>query len=171
MSVGVLGAAHLLVTSKQGNLEALDRTQAALYANSLIERMRANPLALGIYTNSGGGRTITAAPSTASSCSSGCTREELAQFDLDEFSNIIFGKAEILNGTPTGGLTTPTICVSGPDGGNGFYAVAIAWRGMNRLSNPTATACGQGSGLYGSGADADVYRRVLFINTYIGQPL
>ncbi len=171
MSVGVLGAANLLVTSKQGNLEALQRTQAAHFADSLVERMRANARGLDVFTNSGGGRTISGAPTTPTTCGGGCTREELALFDLDEVSQAIFGEGELLAGAPTGGLVDPTICVAGPAGGNGFYTVAIAWRGLSRLSNPVSNTCGENSGLYGNGADIDAFRRVLAVTTYIGEPL
>ena len=171
MTIGVLGAANLLVSSKQGNLEALQRTQAAQFADSLVERMRVNSLALDVFTNDGGGRTIVAVPATPTSCTGGCTRDELALFDLDEVTQATFGQGELLAGAPIGGLTDPTICVLGPAGGNGFYTVAIAWRGLSRLSNPTSSACGQNSGRYGSGADADTFRRVLEVTTYIGEPL
>lgn len=171
MSIGVLGVAGMLTSSKQGNLDALQRSLAAQYANSLIERMRANPLALSTYTNNGSGQTITAVPSTLTSCASDCTREQLAQFDLDQVTSTVFGAGELTGGAPTGGLSDPSICVSGPASGNGLYSVAVAWRSMRRMSNPTSNACGEDLGRYGTGADADLFRQVLAITTYIGEPL
>ena len=171
MSIGVLGVAGMLTSSKQGNLDALQRSLAAQYATSLIERMRANPLALATYTNNGSGQTITAGPSTWNSCASDCTREQLAQFDLDQVISTVFGAGELAGSAPTGGLLDPSICVSGPAGGNGLYSVAIAWRSMRRMSNPTSNACGADLGRYGTGADADLFRQVLAITTYIGEPL
>jgi hypothetical protein len=71
-----------------------------------------------------------------------------------------------------GGLSSPRVCIDGPDGGSGTYTVAIAWRGLTRLSDPGLHACGQGSGDYDTadGTQADVYRRVLLLDTYIAVP-
>ena len=51
-----------------------------------------------------------------------------------------------------------------PGGGTGIYTVAIAWRGVTELTNPTANDCGEDSGLYG---DNNEFRRVLVISSYI----
>ena len=171
MSFGVLGAASLLVTSKQGNHEALQRSQAAQYTNALLERMRGNTAALATYTGDGAGQALTAVPTDEPTCVGACTAQQTAQLDLVAVAQPVFGNGETLGSAQVGGLTDPTICINGPAGGNGIYTVAIAWRGMARLSNPVSSSCGEGSGRYGTGSDADSYRRVFEVTTYIGEPL
>ena len=51
-----------------------------------------------------------------------------------------------------------------PGGGTGIYTVAIAWRGVTELTNPTASDCGEGSGLYGAN---DEFRRVLVVSAFV----
>ena len=50
-----------------------------------------------------------------------------------------------------------------------MYTVAIAWRGLSKLSSPTTSPCGNGTGKYdGVGvSQADVYRRVLVMEVFI----
>ena len=91
------------------------------------------------------------------------------------FSQRLIGGASRGNiaGNDVGGVSAPRVCIAGPDGGSGVYTVAIAWRGLTRLSDSTRHACGQGSGAYDAagGAEPDVYRRVLAIDTYLSVPL
>jgi len=51
--------------------------------------------------------------------------------------------------------------------------VAIAWRGRERVANPTASTCGDASGLYndpdpGAVPNNNAFRRLLVVNTFIG---
>jgi type IV pilus assembly protein PilV len=172
LAVGLLGTATLQVTSKRGNLEARDRVLTTVIAQGFIERMRMNPRALGVYTDSGLGRTLDGAGMAAVDCSVECTEAQVAALDLYDLEQALAGAAEQLGGTAVGGLSSPRVCIDGPDGGSGTYTVAIAWRGLTRLSDPGLHACGQGSGDYDTadGTQADVYRRVLLLDTYIAVP-
>ena len=100
---------------------------------------------------------------------------QIAQLDLFEWEQAVAGATEQSGGSNRGGLAQPTACITGPNGTSGLYTVAIAWRGLTKLSNPTAHACGQGSGRYdhveGGTTETDVYRRLLVVNTYIAQPI
>lgn len=169
LSIGVLGVAGLQMTAKRANFEALQRATAAALANDIIERMRANTAQLATYTNSGAGRTLTGSTIAAINCSADCTQVQLAQYDLYEWEQAVNGVTSQIGGNNTGGLSLPTACITGPDGGSGIYTVAIAWRGMTKLSDPAINACGQGLGLYDhrGGAEVDVYRRVLVVQTFI----
>ena len=69
------------------------------------------------------------------------------------------------------GLTSPIACITGPAGGAGNYTVAIAWRGRQKLSNPTRSTCGSDSGNYDEGTELNVRRRVVVIDTFIGLPV
>jgi type IV pilus assembly protein PilV len=169
LSIGVLGVAGLQVTAKRSNFEATQRVTAAALAQDIIERMRSNSQELGTYTNAGLGRTINGTTMSVVNCSTNCGPITLAQYDLYELEQAANGVAEQAAGNNVGGLALPTTCITGPDGGPGTYSVAIAWRGMTKLSNPGTNACGSGSGKYDTlgGTQADVHRRVLVMQVFI----
>jgi type IV pilus assembly protein PilV len=171
LSIGVLGVAGLQVTAKRSNFEATQRVTATAFAQDIIERMRANTNALGTYTSAGVGRVLVGDTMSAVDCSVDCTSPVLAQHDLYEWEQAVAGVSAQLGGNFVGGLSLPTACVTGPDGGAGSYTVAIAWRGMTKLSNPTSHTCGEGSGRYDSpaGVESDVYRRVLVMQVFISE--
>ena len=78
--VGLLGVAGLMVMAARSNHSALLRTQAVFLADSMADRMAANPVAVwnGDYD------TPTAYPTagTGDDCSAGCTPKQLAEADL-----------------------------------------------------------------------------------------
>jgi type IV pilus assembly protein PilV len=172
LSVGMLGAAGLQVTSKRANLEARQRVTATTLAQDIVERMRANATELTVYTDAGLGLTITGADMAAIDCSAGCTTAQIAALDLYEWEQALAGVMEQIAGASVGGLMAPTACITGPAGGSGVYTIAVAWRGATALSDPGLNGCGQGSGRYDSndGAAADVHRRLLVVTTYIAEP-
>jgi type IV pilus assembly protein PilV len=172
LSVGLLGSASLQLTSKRSNLVAKERTMATAAAQGLIERMRMNPRQLATYTNAGAGRVLDGTSMAAVDCSASCTDTAIASLDLFDLEQALIGATEQIGGNFVGGISQPRACVQGPAGGSATYTVAIAWRGLTRLSDPTIHDCGQGSGLYDSadGAQTDVYRRVLVVNTFIAVP-
>ncbi len=100
-----------------------------------------------------------------------CAPATLAQYDLYQLEQAANGVTEQVAGSNVGGLALPTTCISGPDGGPGVYRIAIAWRGMTKLSNPAVDACGSGSGKYDTvgGVEVDVYRRILVMQVYISE--
>ena len=169
LSVGVLGVAGLQVTAKRSNFEATQRATASALAQDIVERMRSNSEQLSTYTNAGAGRTIVGTTMPLVDCTTDCVPAALAQYDLYELEQAANGVAEQSGGTNVGGLTLPTTCISGPDGGPGIYTVAIAWRGMTKLSNPATDPCGSGTGKYDTlgGTETDVYRRILVMPVFI----
>lgn len=171
LSIGVLGVAGLQVTAKRSNYEATQRVTATALAQDIVERMRLNPSELGTYTNAGVGRTIDGATMAAVSCSTDCAPATLAQYDLYELEQAANGVTEQVAGSNVGGLALPTTCITGPNGGPGVYRVAVAWRGMTKLSDPAVDACGSGSGKYDTvgGTEVDVYRRILVMQVYISE--
>ena len=171
LSVGVLGVAGLQITAKRSNFEATQRATAVALAQDIVERMRSNAEQLGTYTNAGAGRTIGGASMPVTDCSTDCAPDILAQYDLYELEQAANGVAEQVAGNNVGGLTLPTTCITGPDGGPGIYSVAIAWRGMTKLSDPATDACGSGSGKYDTvgATEVDVYRRLLLMQVYISE--
>jgi len=171
LAIGLISVVHLQMTSKRSNFEAVQRASAAALVQDILERMRANPDELAVYTNAGAGRALTGTTMPSVTCSTGCTATQLASADLFQWEQAISGVAELNGGVNTGGLTLPTACISGPNGGSGVYTVALAWRGLTKLSNPADHGCGQGSGLYDHGAENDVHRRLLVVDTFIVEPI
>ena len=171
-SIGLIGIARLQVVAKQSNYDAVQRVAATSLAQDVLSRMRSNHSELGTYvSNAGtttiGGGTITTEPSpSCASSGSACTTTQLASHDLWEFERSVDGIAEQdADGNDTGGLVSPTLCISGPAAGtSGVYTIAIAWRGKASLTNSTRSTCGNGSGLYG---DNNEFRRVLVMETFI----
>jgi type IV pilus assembly protein PilV len=168
LAVGVLAVVGLQVSSKQANYEAIQRTTASHLAFDIAERMRANSGSLNSYllgSDIGGGSL--SVPGNTCSAAPGCSGTAMAAFDLYQFETLLDGATETRNGGAdnAGGLVSPQACITGPGGGgSGIYTIAISWRGLRPLSDPTINACGSGSGLYGV---ADEYRRVLVFTVFI----
>jgi len=179
LSIGLLGIAGLQVTSKRTNFEAIQRTTATMLALEMIERMRANAGELDLYTNTGAGRTFdigtAGVTGTDQDCdSTDCTAVELADYDLWQWQEAISGVAEqTAGGVDAGGLVAPTACITGTavdataDVESSDVAIAIAWRGMVKLGDPTISTCGQNDADYADGGTQNVFRRVLIINASI----
>jgi type IV pilus assembly protein PilV len=81
LSIGLLGLSGLQTSSLRNNHSALQRSQATMVSNDIIDRIRANreTATLGNYDINYG-----TAPTTAS-CSSGCTALQVAQLDVAEW--------------------------------------------------------------------------------------
>lgn len=172
LSIGMLGVAGLQVASKRANADSTQRTVAVLLAQELMERIRANPTALTVYTAAGSGQTLaldTAVPQAAADCATAeCTPDQLASYDIAEFAGVLSGAAEQRGGASVGGLSSPTVCITGPAALPGTVVVAVAWRGSTPTSNPTGNACGAGSGSYDDpDAGADTRRRVLALESFV----
>lgn len=164
ISIGMLGIAGMELFSKSTETEAVQRSTAILVAQEMMEKMRANPTGLASYINVTLGNASLSAPSTDCTTST-CTTTQLASHDLWSWEQLLDGANEVSGTTKTGGLVQPQGCITGPAAGAaGVYTVAIAWRGNTAMGNPTATTCGQTSGLYGT---SNEFRRVIVINFYI----
>lgn len=182
LAIGVLGLAALQITSKQAGAEAAQRTMAANLAFDLLERMRlsarAVPPPLGYYVSLGASlstindlynQSTIFDVATVDCAVASCTPDELAAFDLFSVLSAASGAHETRSGNLVGGLNTPTLCVTGPNGGGaGTYGVTIAWRGKSGLTDiHAANSCGNGrtgEDQYGAGLK---YRRILTVSTFI----
>ena len=168
-SIGLIGVARLQVVAKQSNHDAVQRVTATGIAKDVLARMRSNHGELAMYVSGGtttiGGGTINSEPVPGCGVGTACTTTQLASHDLWEVEQAIDGVTEQDGGANTGGLVSPTLCITGPSTGNsGVYTIAIAWRGKVALTNSTRTTCGNTSGLYGTD---NVYRRILVLETFI----
>ena len=171
-SIGLIGIARLQVVAKQSNYDAVQRVAATSLAQDMLARMRSNHSELGTYVSNNGetiilGNANAATPAnTCGNSGNPCSTLQLATHDLWEIERAMIGIAEQdTDGNNTGGLVSPTMCITGPAAGtSGVYTVAIAWRGKAALTNSIRSDCGNDRDLYG---DANVYRRVIVMETFI----
>lgn len=166
-SIGLLAVAGLQTVSKQSNFEALQRTSASQIAYGMLEDMRVNGDAIGVYLAAGdmGDGARGAEPAPNCSGTSVCNSAQKAAHDLWFWERVLDGNLEMSGNTGAGGLVLPTLCVGGPVGGAaGIYTVTIAWRGSASMSNGNASACGTAGGDYGAGNE---FRRIMQIPTFI----
>ena len=170
-SVGLLAVAGLQTVSKQANFEALQRTAASQIAYGLLEDMRVNGDAIGVYLGAGEMGNGSRGGEPAPNCSgvSVCNAAQKAVHDLWFWEQVVDGNLEMSGNAGGGGLVLPSLCVGGPIGGGaGIYTVTIAWRGSASLANGNASACGTAGGNYG---DNNEFRRIMRVPTYIDPTL
>ncbi len=171
LSVGFLNVAGLQTAAKKANYDSLQRTSAVILARDIAEKMRANPVSLDDYLTAAagvGGGTLSE-PGTDCTLAAACNPGQLAAYDMWLWEQALDGASESRvidgNATDTGGLVSPTGCVSGPPAGiAGVYTITIVWRGLNDLTNVSLNTCGTGVGKYG---DSEEFRRILTFDTYI----
>lgn len=169
ISVGVLNIVALQTVAKKSNFDALQRTSATILARDIVEKMRGNPIALGNYRTNGVGGATLAQPAVTCTLASKCNSLQLAAYDLWLWEDTLDGASESRDidgvSTETGGMVSPTGCITGPAGGGaGVYTISIVWRGLSILTNVSPNVCGIASGLYG---DNNEYRRLLTFSTFI----
>lgn len=168
LSVGLLGIGLLQLQSKHLNLQAIQRSEASMLANEIVERMRNNRGNLAGYITTVGGGTITTAPDPGCTQGTQCSVADLTSFDIWQWEQAIDGAAEVLAGNLTGGLLMATGCITGPTSGvSGIYNVSIAWRGHGTSDNVSANTCGTDSGKYDDTTGDNAYRRLLSMDVYI----
>ena len=171
ISVGFLNMAGLQTAAKKAGYDSLQRTSAVILARDIAEKMRANPVSLARYLTTGngvGGGTLSE-PAQACTLAEQCNPGQMADYDMWLWEQAMDGASESrqIDGvdTNTGGLVSPTGCVTGPNGGAaGVYTITIVWRGLNELTNVSDDPCGTGLGRYGANEE---FRRILTFDAYI----
>jgi type IV pilus assembly protein PilV len=164
--VGLLAVASLQGVARKASYEAVQRTTATHLAESLLERMRANPRGLGTYVASAvvwQGAAPGGDPAACTTTATACSPAGMAAADLAQWWDLVEGSTETVDGAPVGGLVQPTVCLRSTTGGiTGAYTVAIAWRGASEVDQTGADPCGAaGTHDYGN------FRRVIVLNSYI----
>ena len=165
LAIGLLGIAGLQVTSKRTSFEALQRVTAVMLAQDIVERMRANKAQLSTYTAAADVTGTLTAPGT-NCTSAACTPAQIVTYDLYQWQQAIVGASETKGGANTGGLILPTGCITA--GANtGEVTVAIAWRGLTKLSNPGINTCGSTSTNYHDTGTDNAFRKVIEVKTFV----
>lgn len=169
LAVGILGIIGLQLLAKQNSYDAIQRTTASWLATTIIERMRANPSALDSYAGSLEPITMQV-PGLPDRCTAPCSPEQIAEYDLAYWQNMLVGAAQMDSDNVTfGGLIAPSACITVEPvtGDDGFdVTVAIAWRGRSAIGDPLENDCGVISvdSPYG---DSNEFRRVMWIDARI----
>jgi type IV pilus assembly protein PilV len=170
--IGILSisAAHGVV--KKSDTDSLQRTIATQIAEEAAKKMRINTTALASYITPTGG--IGSGNLSKADCNAAtvCTPQQIAANDLAELEASLRGSTTTVLNTDgettsnAGGLIEPTACIAGPaEGVSGIYTIAIAWRGLTPMKNPTTHSCGTSTTSYGNENDL---RRVILLSVFIG---
>lgn len=126
LAVGILGLSAMQSSSLRSNLNAYTRTQATIYSNDIIERMRANTLGM-IADNY---HNISANAAVSGCFSTGCTASDLATTDIFQWQTAL--AADFPQGwgvvcrdsSPEDGDPGSPACTGGADD---LYAIKIWW--------------------------------------------
>lgn len=173
LAVGLLAIVSLQASSKQNTHQAMQRSLAVSYAESIIERIRANPTAIATYVAQGtiGGGSIEAQPQTC--IDTFCNVTQLAQNDMWVLEQKLDGAAATITDggvtTNTTGLIAPTLCMVFTNRAglvnSGFLTVRVQWQGLASISDAVTTAGDNCDAAVA--ANSDPFRRQIELNTYI----
>ncbi|MDP5064792.1 MAG: type IV pilus modification protein PilV [Haliea sp.] len=177
LSVGLLGIVSLQAISKTSQHQGIQRSNAVMLANDLVERIRINPGGLATYSAGGlatpfGGGTLSAP--TTDCAATACTATQLAAYDLWLWEQGIDGATVTVTGSDAvvrnaAGLIAPRACVRfTADTGmarTGLVDVIIQWRGLGETQD--AVTAGDGEACGGAAAGADDFRRQLVVSTFV----
>ncbi|NOX27833.1 MAG: type IV pilus modification protein PilV [Gammaproteobacteria bacterium] len=131
LAIGLLGLAGLQAASLQNNNDAATRSQAAVLAYDIADRVRANPLG----ATAGNYNLPNATPVTACTVAPGCTPAQLAQNDAFEWNTSIAqalpaGQGVIcIDSSTTGNSINDGTSAAdhGCDGNGNTFAVKLWW--------------------------------------------
>lgn len=173
LAVGILAIVSLQASSKQNTHQAMQRSLAVSYAESIIERIRANPTAINDYVAVGtvGSGTFSDQPQTCTDTF--CTSLQIAENDMRVLQDKLDGAAATLTiggqTTNTTGLIEPRLCMEfTPRAGlanTGFLTVRVQWQGLASISDAVTTNGDNCNG--GPAAGEDPFRRQIELNTYV----
>lgn len=157
--VGLLGIAGLMAKGQRASFEAYQRQQALAFASDIAEKIRANEGGAPFYTTTllpatdmpGNGVLFAA----INDCmAGGCTREELAQYELALWDGLLDGSSETSGGAANrvGGIINAIGCVDWDgNAAQPVFRVSVAWQGEAKTVAPAAVMAGVcGNGLYGT---------------------
>lgn len=149
-AIGIMGLLALQSRAQQSQMESMQRSQALVLLNEMVNRMRANPDARQCYniTNIAGAGWMGQADGTAPGCvgfGSALNRATAVQ-DLTDWQNLLNGASEQLAmaGNPNAGaMIGARGCIRyipPAVGANDSFRVTVVWQGLYPTSTP-AEAC------------------------------
>lgn len=152
--VGLLGLAALMTNSQKAEAESYQRAQALLLLQDMVNRINANRAVASCYaitTDAAAGAPYLGVGTSITEplCGMGSAEaSSRAIEDLLEWSALLAGAAETLDGGNVGAMVGARGCVTADNAANRVYTVSIAWQGLTPTRAPDASlACG--TGLYG----------------------
>lgn len=133
-SFGLLGYTAMQAQGSLAEAEALQRSQAIVLVEDMVNRINANRANAANYVSAGliGDGAVQA-----------CGGLTGAALDLCEWGNLIRGNTETRNAVRVGSMTAARGCITQAAGTAARYTVAIAWQGMTATGG-SASPCGQG---------------------------
>lgn len=178
IALGLLGLAGLQVRMQQAEFESYQRSQAVILLYDMVERIQSQKLAarncFALTTNITNGTPYLGTGATPpTGCLSGGTAADnvMADASIAQWDSLLDGASEVKGGVAVGAMVGARGCVHYDAAseftglpGTGVYTVTVAWQGQSGTSAPknadgTANHCADG--LYGTGTDAELYRRVV----------
>ena len=115
LAAGTLGAAAMQITAQKSTFNAMQRTVATLYAQSIIGKIKSNssaPDILAAYEGVFNSEQTLALPSKrCDQVSSNCDAEDRVLSDLYEWNQLLKGAHVQLNGKNVGGLIGAKACI------------------------------------------------------------
>ena len=134
---GLLGVAAVQARMHLAEMEAYQRAQATILLRYMTDRINANRKNAAQY--------VTADAEGIDKGLQDCSAKVGAARDLCEWSNMLAGAGETLNGQRVGTLSAARGCVAVIDAVAKRYSVALVWQGFTSTTAPTATQCGAGA--------------------------
>lgn len=126
LSIGLLGLAALQTTGLKFNHQSYERTQAVMQAYDIIDRMRANKSGDGATINTAYENVALGTAPAASECTSSCTGNQLAQYDIRKWNLanaalLAEGKGAVCKGNFSSDLSSCSTTGS-------IFRIAITWK-------------------------------------------
>ena len=134
---GLLGVAAVQARMHLAEMEAYQRAQATILLRYVTDRINANRRNASAY--------VTTDAVGVDKGLQDCSALTGAGRDVCEWSNMLAGAGETLNGERVGALIGARGCIAVIDPAAKRYMVSLVWQGLNPTAAPTATQCGSGS--------------------------
>lgn len=145
IAVGLLGMAALQLRAQHAELEALQRSQALILVEDMVNRIEANrrsstALCYAITDAVAGapfaGIDSNSSDLTCSAYGTNATRAT-AEADLTQWDAMLQGAGEMLGGTAVGAMTGARGCIFLVDPATDLYRVSVAWQGDTDTAVPS----------------------------------
>jgi type IV pilus assembly protein PilV len=153
---GLLGLAGVSARANIGEMESYQRVQALMLVQDMTDRINANRVVAGCYSNGAAGVQVGTGYSGTPVCTavivpgSNTQQQTRAIGDLAAWNAMLQGSAEVSSGSKIGAMIGAVGCVKQLDATNNVYLVSVSWQGMASTVAPTdATGDPCGKNLYG----------------------